>query len=76
VGEIDTKLIKEWLDRGEILELAREEGITVRTATNRLSNDPKKRTKNMAFVEKAMQRALARKARMLAGQEKLKNLNA
>jgi hypothetical protein len=70
--EDDFKLIKQWLEHGQILAMAKAEGCTPRTAYNRLSG----KTKNIAFVEKALKIALENRQRFKSGMEKLKSLDA
>lgn len=67
---IDYKLIKEFLSRGEIAELATEYGIS-KQAAYRIMNGS---TKNFEFVEKCYDRAVERAAKIKAFNEKLQSL--
>lgn len=60
------------LERGEIIQIAKEEGVTPDTVRNRLSG----RTKNDEFRERIFNRLIERKARVIAASEKLKQLTA
>lgn len=66
--EIDFKVIKRWLGRGGLKQLAEEEGINYTYASNILNG----REMNLKFLEKAVQRALDRKERVMRGIARLK----
>ena len=68
----DLAEIKKWFEKGDISQLAIDHGISASQAENILAG----RSKNYAFLEKALALALKRKQTMMAGIEKLKNLNA
>lgn len=68
----DLSEIKKWLEKGDIARLAAQAGITRQHAYNILAN---KKT-NMKFIETAMELALANKARISGGIDRLKRLSA
>ncbi len=70
--EIDVEEIKKWLESGEIMKLAEEFGITPTTAYRHLS--PKAKRRNLKFVLKCAERAIANKAMIVNAVRRLKEM--
>lgn len=73
MADIDVTEIKKWLQSGEITELAKGFGISRRSAYRHLSPSSKKR--NLKFIAKCTERAIANKATSVNGINRLKSLN-
>lgn len=68
--EVDYKEIKRWLEHGDISRLAAQENISFNYASDILAG----RKRKMSFIKAAQELAIANKARITAGQDKLKRI--